>query len=139
VVRHAPYGLLQSNEAPDREWKSIAMDFITDLPKSKRYDTILVVIDWLTKMGHFIPCSKDLDERQFANLFIRETVRLHGLRHDIITERGTIFTSDLWKETTGKLGIERRLSTAFHPQTDGQTERTNTILEQYLQAYINYQ
>jgi len=59
--------------------------------------------------------------------------------HDIITDRGTLFTSDLWKDTTGKLGIERILSTAFHPETDRQTERTNAILEQYLRAYINYQ
>jgi len=115
------------------------MDFITDLPQSEGYDTILVVIDRLTKMSKFIPCSKDLDARQFANLFMKEIVRLHGLPHDIITNRGTLFTSDLWKETTGKLGIERRLSTAFHPQTDGQTERTNAILEHYLRAYINYQ
>jgi len=139
VVRHAPYGLLQSNAAADRPWKSIAMDFITDLPKSEGYDTILVVINRLTKIRHFIPCSKDLDARQFANLFIKEIVRLHGLPHDIITDRGTLFTSDLWKKTTGKLGIERRLSTAFHPQTDGQTERTNALLEQYLRAYINYE
>jgi len=115
------------------------MDFITDLPKSDGYDTILVVIDRLTKMRHFIPCSKDLDAWQFANLFMKEIVRLHGLPHDIITDRGTLCTSDLWKETTGKLGIERRLSTAFNPQTDGLTERTNAILERYLGAYINYQ
>jgi len=139
VVRHAPYGLLQSNETLDRPWKSIAIDFITDLPKSEGYDTILVVMDWLTKMSHFIPCSKDLDARQFSILFMKEIVRLHGLPHDIMTDRGTLSTSDLWRETTGKLGIERRLSTAFHPQTDGQTERTNAILEQYLRAYINYQ
>jgi len=139
VVRHAPYGLLQSNKAPDRPRKSIAMDLIMDLPKSDEYDTTLVVMDRLTKMSHFIPCLKDLDAQQFANLFIREIVRLHGLPHDIITDRGTLFTSDLWKDTTGKLGIERRLSTAFHPQTDGQTKRTNAILEQYLRAYINYQ
>jgi len=98
-----------------------------------------VVIDRLTKMSHFIPCSKDLDTRQFANIFMKEIVRLHGLPHYIITDRVTLFTSDLWKETTGKLEIERRLSTAFHSQPDGQTERTNAILEQYLLAYINYQ
>jgi transposase InsO family protein len=139
VVRHAPYGLLQPNEAPDRPWKSIAMDFITDLPKSEGYDTILVVIDRLTKMSHFIPCKKELNARQFAKLFMKEVVRLHGLPQDIITDRGTLFTSDLWKEVTRQTGIERRMSTAFHPQTDGQTERTNGILEQYLRAYINYQ
>ena len=82
------------------------MDFITDLPKSDGYDTILVVIDRLTKMSHFIPCSKDLDARQFANILIKEIVRLGGLPHDIITDRGTIFTSGLWKETRGKLGNE---------------------------------
>jgi len=118
VVRHSPYGLLQSNEAPDRQWKSIAMDFITDLPKSEGYDTILLVIDRLTKMSHFIPCLKALDARQFAYHFMKEIVRLHGLPHDIISDRGTLFTSDLWNETKRKLGIERRLSMAFHPQTD---------------------
>jgi len=77
VVRHAPYGLLQSNEAPDLPWKSIAIDFITDLPKSEGYGTILVVIDRLTQMSHFIPCSTDLDRWQFANFFMKEIVRLH--------------------------------------------------------------
>jgi len=80
-----------------------------------------------------------MDARQFSELFMREIFRLHGLPKDIITDRGSIFTSDLWKETTKQLGIERRLSTAFHPQTDGQTERTNSTLEQYLRAYVNYQ
>jgi len=115
------------------------MHFIKDVPKSEGDDTVLVVIDRLTKMSHFFPCSMDLDARQFANLFMKEIVRLHGLPHDIITDRGTLFTPDLWKETTGKVGIERRLSMAFHPETEGQIERTNTILEQYLRAYINYQ
>jgi len=79
----------------------MGMDFITDLPKSDGYDTILVVIDRLTKMSHFIPYSKDLNARQFANLLIKEIVRLHRLPHDIITDRGTLFSSDLSKETTG--------------------------------------
>ena len=66
-----------------------------------------MVIDRLTKMSHFIPWSKDLDARQFANLFMKEIVRLHGLPHAISTDRGTLFTSDIWKEPTGKLGMER--------------------------------
>jgi len=115
------------------------MGFITDLPKSERYHTILVVIDRLTKMSHFIACSKDLDAWQFVNLLMKEIDRLHGLQHDIITDWGRLFTSDLWRETTRRLGIEGRLSTAVHPQTDGQSERTNAIWEQYLRAYINYQ
>jgi len=68
------------------------MTFITDLPKSEGYDSILVVIDRLTKMCHFLPCSRDYDARQFANVFMKEIVRLHGLPHDIITDRGTLFT-----------------------------------------------
>jgi len=139
VVRDAPYGLMKPNEAPDRPWKLISMDFITDLPKSEVDDAILIVIDRLTKMAHFLPCTKEMDARQFSELFMREIFRLLGLPKDIITDRGSIFTSDLWQETTKQLGIERRLSTAFHPQTDGQTERTNSTLEQYLRAYVNYQ
>jgi len=132
VVRHAPYGLMKPNESPDRPWKSISMDFITDLPLSEGSDAVLIVIDRLTKMAHFIPSAKDMNARQFQETFMREIFRLHGLPRDIITDRGSIFTSDLWKETTKRLGIERRLSTAFHQQTDGQTERTNSTLEQYL-------
>jgi len=139
VARHAPYGLMMPNEAPDQPWKSISMDFITDLPLSEGANAILIVIDRLTKMAHFIPCTKDMDARQFQETFIREIFRLHGLPRDMITDRGSIFTSDLWKETTKKLGIERRLSMAFHQRTDGQTERTSSTLEQYLRAYVNYQ
>jgi len=139
VVRHAPYGLMKPNEAPDRPWKSISMDFIKDLPKWEGHDAILIVIDRLTKMAHFLPCTKEMNSRQLSELFMREIFRLHRLPKDIITDRGSIFTSDLGKETTKQLGIERRLSIAFHPQTDGQTERTNSTLEQYLRAYVNYQ
>ena len=77
--------------------------------------------------------------RKFATTFIKEIYRLHELPKDIITNRESIFTSDIWEETTEILEIERRLSTAFHPQMDKQTEGTNGMLEQYLRAYINYQ
>ena len=139
AVRHAPYVLLQPIEVPDQPWWSIAMDFITDLPKSDEYDTILGVIDRLTKMRHFIPCKKDLDARQFATLFTQNIVRLHGIPWNIISDRGSYFSSGLWKQITEKWGIERRLSTAFHPQMDSESEITNAILEQYLPAYIKYQ
>ena len=115
------------------------MDFITDLPESGGHDAILVVVDRLTKMSHFIPCRKDINAKQFAIVFLKEIFRLHGLPRDIITDRGSIFTSDIWKEITNKLNIKRCLSMAFHLQTDGQSECTNGILEQYLRTYINYQ
>ena len=115
------------------------MDFITDLPNSDGCDAVLVVIDRLTKMSDFIPCKKNLDAWQFTTIILKEVIRLHCIPRDIITDRGSLFTLDLWKEITEKLGIERRLSTAFQLQTDGQTEQTNGILEQYLRAYVNYQ
>jgi len=123
---------MKPNEAPDRRWKWISMDFITDLPKSEEDDGILIVIDRLTKIAHFLPCTKEMDARQFSELFKMEIFRLYEMPKNIITDGGSVFTSDLWKETTKQQGIERRLSTAFHPQTDGQTERTNSTLEQYL-------
>jgi len=83
------------------------MDFITDLPKSEGYDTILLVIDQLTKMSDFIPGFKDHDVQQITNIFMRDVVRLHRLPHDIITHRVTLCTLELWKETKGKLGIGR--------------------------------
>ena len=92
------------------------MDFITDLPKSEGDDAILIVIDRLPKMAHFLPCTKEINARQFSELFMREIFQLHGLPKDIITDRGSMFTSDLWKETTKQPGIEQRLSMAFHPQ-----------------------
>ena len=98
-----------------------------------------MVIDRLTKMSYFIRCSKNLDARQFTKPFMKDIVRLHILLDNIITDRGTLFTSDQGKETTGKIAIERTISTAFNPETDWQTERTHAILEQYLHGYINYQ
>ena len=90
-------------------------------------------------MSHLISCKKDLNARQVTKLFMQYIVRLHGILRDIFTDRGSLFTSGLSKQITEKLGIERRLSTAFHPQTDGQTKRTKAILEQYLRADVDYQ
>ena len=90
-------------------------------------------------MSHFIPCTRDLSAQQFTTLFLKEIIQLHGIPRDVITDRESLFTSDLLKETMEKFGIERRLSTAFHSQTDGQTKPTNGILEHYLRADVNYQ
>ena len=89
---HAPYGQLQPLEVPAKPWKSIAIDFITDLPESETNNAILVVIDSLTKMSHFIPCRKDMNTKQFKMLFMNNIYRLHGLPVDITTDRDTLFT-----------------------------------------------
>ena len=114
------------------------MDFITHLPESHRYNAIIVVVDWLTKMKHFIPCRGTCDTEEVARLFIKYVWKLHGLPKTIISDRGPQFVSEFWKHLTRCLGIQSLLSTAYHPETDGQTERANSFLEQYLRSQVSY-
>jgi hypothetical protein len=142
-TRHARHGELQPLPIPEDTWEDLAMDFITELPPStlngRIYDSILVVVCRLSKMAHFIPSRGDLDAPGLAETFHREIVRLHGPPKSIVTDRGVLFTSTYWSTFAQCLGSRRLLSTAFHPQTDGQTERMNQVLEQYLRAYMNYE
>ncbi|KAL5614260.1 uncharacterized protein BROUX77_000097 [Berkeleyomyces rouxiae] len=137
-ARHSPYGLLKPLTIPQARWTSVSLDFITGLPVSNSFDMILVVVDRLSKMAHFIPCDSSLDAAGFAKLYLSAVYRLHGLPLDIVSDRGSLFTSAFSKALAKLLGIKQNLSTAFHPQTDGQTERVNSILEQYLRGYTNY-
>ena len=143
AIRHKPHGQLQSLPAPQGVWKDLTMDFITDLPPAGRkghsYDAILVVVDRLSKMAMYIPTRKSLDAAGLADLFYRRIWKDYGVPTSIVTDRGTQFTSKFWSAFCYQLRIKRRLSTAFHPQTDGQTERQNQTLEQYLRSYVNYQ
>jgi hypothetical protein len=138
-VRHAPYGLLQPLQIPEGPWTSIAMDFVTDLPPSEGMTTILTIVDRFTKMVHFIPLPKLPDAEETASVFIREVVRLHGLPREIVSDRGTQFTSHLWRRLLNLLGIQPCLSSAYHPQSNGQAERANQVLQQYLRCYVAYQ
>jgi hypothetical protein len=115
------------------------IDFITSLPNSRGYDAIWVVVDRLTKMRHLILCSTTIDAEGLANLFMTHIFRLHGLPDTIVSDRGLQFASRFWKYLYHSLKIEPRLSMAFHPEMDRQTEWMNSIMEQYLRAYINYQ
>ena len=136
--RQLPIGHLHPLPIPERPWASISMDFITGLPLSNQCNSILVVVDRLTKMSHFIACVDTLSAEELSSIFLNNIFRLHGLPTDIISDRGTLFTSRFWKELMKQLQIKTNFSTAFHPQTDGQTERVNSILEQYLRVYVNY-
>ena len=138
IPRHRPYGLLQPLPIPEKPWTSISMDFIVDLPLSKTFDSIFVVVDRLTKMAHFIPCHKTVTGEETAKLFVDNVYKIHGFPDDIISDRGTQFTSKFWQSLFKILGVEIKLSSAYHPQTDGQTERVNQVLEQYLRCTINY-
>ena len=124
--RHKRYGLLSPTETPYKPWDDISMDFITDLPASEGHTEIWVVIDRFTKMAHFIPLHKDKKKApDLAKIFVKEIWRIHGVPKSIISDRDTRFTSDFWKEFLKILDIKPRMSTAYRPETDGQTERTN--------------
>jgi len=138
TARHAPFGILRPLPIPDAAWRHISMDFVTGLPWSNGFNAILVVVCRLTKMRHLIPCRDTCTAEQLADLYARHVFRLHGLPQSIISDRGTQFTAKFWKALCKALKIQALLSTPFHPQTDGQTERSNAILEQYLRAYVNY-
>ncbi len=123
---------------PSRCWQSISMDFITDLPISAGHDSILVVVDRLSKMAHFIPCSKDVTSEQTASLVFQHVVHLHGLPDNIVSDQGPQFAARFWSHLFQQLGTSISLSSTIHPQTDGQSEQVNQVLEQYLRCTINY-
>jgi len=116
------------------------MDFITDQLLSDRHDSIWVIVDRFTKMAHFVPLKSDAKKApDLARIFLREVWRLHGLPSTIVSDRDTRFTSKFWETITDILKIKRGMSTAFHPQTNGQTERVNQSIEPYLHTFCNYE
>jgi transposase InsO family protein len=138
VARHKKYGLLKSLSIPDHPWTSISMDMITQLPLANNHDAILVIVDRFTKMGHFIATQSNITSKEVMQLLFDNIISKHGIPRDITTDRASIFTSNYMKAICKGLHISQNLSTAYHPQTDGQTERLNAILEQYLRCYVNY-
>ena len=136
---HAKFGVLRPLPIPQQPWQEVSMDFVTGLPTSENYDAILVIVDRLTKMRHLIPCTTKTSAEDVAQLYLSQIWKLHGLPTHITSDRGTQFTATFWKELCRQLGIKARMSTAFHPETDGQTERFNAVMEQYLRSYISYQ
>ena len=114
------------------------MDFIVDLPTTQGgYDAILVVVDRLTKMAHFIPTRESVSAPQVADLFISHIFRLHGLPRSIVSDRDTRFTSHFWTAVFDALKTELGMSSGDHPETDGQTERVNQTLEDMLRSYVS--
>jgi transposase InsO family protein len=126
---------------PPQPWEGVSMDFVTDLTESttSRYTGILVIVDRLTKMAIYLPCRKDIDSPELARMFFEHVICKHGRPDNIVTDCGKEFTSQFWKRVCSHLSINQRLSTAFHPQTDGQTERQNQTMKQYLRAFCNYE
>ncbi|KAK2355410.1 hypothetical protein QL285_092825 [Trifolium repens] len=137
VEHQRPAGMLQSLDIPEWKWDSISMDFITGLPKTRRkHDSIWVIVDCLTKSAHFLPVRTTDTTAKLTDIYIAEIVRLHGIPSSIVSDRDPKFTSHFWRTLHEALGTKLRLSSAYHPQTDGKTERTNQSLEDLLRACV---
>jgi hypothetical protein len=130
-----PAGLLQPLPIPEWKWEEIGMDSVTGLPQTQKgNDSIWVIIDRLTKVAHFIPVKTTFGGATLARIYLKEIVRLHGIPRKIVSDRGTQFPSKFWTSLQKAMGTKLDFSTAYHPQTDGQTERVNKVLEDLLRA-----
>ncbi|WAQ88258.1 hypothetical protein PtA15_9A385 [Puccinia triticina] len=133
-----PFGTLEPLPIPAGPWTDISYDLITDLPESNGSNSILTVVDRLTKMAHFIPCKKSTTADDLADLMLRYVWKLHGTPKSIVSDRGSVFVSQITKELSQRLGIRLQPSTAYHPRTDGQSEIANKSVETYLRHFIGY-
>ena len=137
VEHQRPPGELQPLDLPVWKWDDISMDFVSGLPRTKKgKEAIWVIVDRLTKSAHFIPICMKYKMEKLAELYIKEVVRLHGVPMSIVSDRDPRFTSRFWVSLQEALGTKLRLSSAYHPQTDGQTERTIQSLEDLLKACV---
>ena len=129
---------LKLNEVPEKPWTHLTVDFITKLPIIARKDAILVVYNQLLKMTYFVVTTEGLLAKSLARLFRDNVWKLYGLPESVVSDRGPQFAVELTKELNRMLEIEMRLLTAFHPQTDGQTEQINQKLKQYLWFFTSH-
>nr|GFA63519.1 reverse transcriptase domain-containing protein [Tanacetum cinerariifolium] len=132
-----PSGLLVQPEIPQWKWDNITMDFVTKLPRtSSGYDTIWVIVDRLTKSAHFLPMREDDSMDKLTKLYLKEVVTRHGIPVSIISDRDPRFASNFWRASQKALGTRLDMSTPYHPETDGKSERTIQTLEDMLRACV---
>ena len=132
-----PAGTLQPLSIPEWKWEDISMDFIVGLPRAQKgYDSIWVIVDRLTKSAHFLRVKTIYRAKKYAELYMDRILCLHGVPKTIISDRGTQFVARFWEQLHTCLGTRLIRSSAYHPQTDGQTERINQILEDMLRACV---
>jgi transposase InsO family protein len=137
VQRRSPLGELHPIPVPEVRWEKISVDFIVELPEAHGYDAVMCVVDSLSKRAHFIPTNTTITSLGTARLFLANSWKLHGLPRSVISDRGPQFVSEFTRELYRLLGIQLSATTAYHPQADGQTERVNQELEQYLRLFVS--
>ena len=126
---HAPYGLLKTLEVPVWQWSSVSLDLITGLPMSNGFNALLIVVDRLSKVPYYIKTTADVNSKQVAQLFFDNIFRLHSIADSVVSDWGTQFISEFTRVVAELVGIQQKISTSFHPQTDGQIEWINAIME----------
>src|SRR5258707_6727662 len=139
ATRHKPYGLLKQLPIPGQPWESISMDFIEQLPASEGFTAILVIVDRLTKQLLFIPTHDTVDTPQLARLFLTHVFLKHGTPGHVTSDHRTEFVSHFFHSLGSLLSMKLHFMSGYHPEGNGQMEQINQVLEQYLQAYMNYQ
>src|SRR3979490_2528222 len=137
--RHKPYGFLKQLLIPEHPWNSISMDFIKKLLTSGGYDAILVIVDHSSKQGIFIPTYDTITSAELAKLFVLHIFSKHGVPSHVTSDRGSEFVSSFFRSLGTALDMKLHFTSGYHPEADGQTERTNQTLEQYIRIYCNYQ
>ena len=136
---HKPYGFLKQLPVPEQPWNSISMDFIEKLPQSSGYTAILVVVDRLTKQVIFIPTHDTITSAELAKLFVLHFFTKHCVPSHVTSNRGSEFVSHFFRSLGKALDMTLHFTSGYHPEGDGQTQRTNQTLEQYIRVYSNYQ
>ena len=137
--RHKPYGELQQLPIPEKPWNSISMDFIEQLPASSSFTSILVIVDRLSKQSIFIPTTDMINSPGLAQLFVMHVFSKHGVPEHVTSDRGSEFVSRFFRSLGTALNMRLHFTSGYHPEGDGQTERVNQTLEQYLRMFCNYQ
>jgi hypothetical protein len=134
--RH-PAGLLQPLPILEKKWEVITMDFITGLPRTnKQHDSIMVMVEKLTKAAHFVLVKTTHTVANIAEIFMKEIARLHGIPRTVVSDKDTKFTSNLWRELFKIFGTNLNFITAYHPHIDGKTKRVNRIIEDMMRMYV---